>query len=269
MRYLDSARRLSTTSPVTPHASTPSVRLLHRQMLAFAGAIVCTVMLVGCETTPKTAALSQAVGAYESQQYSLAQQRAVNAMRTARGTQREMAAYVAGLSAYQLRDYSEAELRFAMATRSADRETAGRAKAMLGLMRLERGRYDEARGLLRDAGDMLSAEDAEMARRQAEFASAKTTWSTSAPPAGGGRFTLQVGVFGEQSNAYSAAEQVRGVASQTGHGPVRIIPTRDGRGRTLYQVQFGRFDTRRDADQARNHMGQLELIVAPLATPVL
>ncbi len=84
---------------------------------------------------------------------------------------------------------------------------------------------------------------------------------------GGGRFSLQAGAFRQRKHADKAARNVAQVVQQHGLGGIRIIESRDDRGRILYLVQFGAFQTRSAASNARRLVGRLEVIVAPSIGP--
>jgi hypothetical protein len=76
-------------------------------------------------------------------------------------------------------------------------------------------------------------------------------------------FTLQVGAFNDKKRAKQAAEDAESLSRRESLGRVRIIPTKDARGQTLYLVHLGWWVTRSEATAARNKVGKLEFIVAP------
>lgn len=171
-----------------------------------------------------------------------------------RAAARDREAYVEGLRAYRLGDAATAEASFEAAAAGTDPDAACRARAALGLMFLEQDRPAEAAPLLAAAAGGLSGTDAE---RAAWFASvARRRAGTD----GNEGFTLQVGAFRERPRAEKAAKSAR----RHGVSPVRITPRADERGRTMFLVQLGRYDTRAAAAEARQRLGELGYIVAAL-----
>lgn len=248
-----------------------------------AACLAIALLLTGCGPQRSTS-LNQAITAYNSHHYSSAHHHAVQAMRSATGREREQAAYLAGLSAYQMRNLDEAELRLVAATRSGDARTAGSAKAMLGQVRLDQRRPREAASLFEDAARQLTGHDAAEARRYAAIAhqqagntTAANQWAAAGTSGGtssagrhqtsSGVFALQVGAFSDRERANQAANDASRLADSNGLGPVKIIPSSDRRGRPLYLVQFGSFSSRDSAARTRSHLGRLDYIVAPRATP--
>lgn len=239
--------------------------------------VVAAIALTGCGSTPQTSSLNQALASYNAHHYNTAHSHAVAAMRTASGRERDQAAYIAGLCAYLLNNLDEAELRLSAATRSSDARTAGSAKAMLGQVRLDQNRPNEAAALFEAAAKDLTGSDAAEARRFAAIAHqyagnqpAVDQWTASqayTPSShAGGTFTLQVGAFNDRQRASQAATDAARLAEGSGLGPVNIIDSRDSRGRALYLVQFGSFASRNSAAQTRAQLGRLDFIVAPRAT---
>jgi cell division septation protein DedD len=243
---------------------------LHRVLLP----LIAIILLVGCESGQKTGTgLKLATQDYERQQYEQSRERATAVMRSGRVVEREQAAYIAGLSAFELGMIDEAERRFMTAARSSDAEVAAKAKAMLGQIRLNQGRHTDAANLFDEASSGLAAVDARQARTlagQARRAAAgdramsgefriETTHTVATPDSG---FALQVGAFHEQVRANRAADEARQLADRNGIGPVTIVPSTDQRGRTLYLVRIGHFETRRAAAEARQRLGRLDYIVA-------
>lgn len=229
--------------------------------------------LCGCETTPRTSPLNQALSAYATHQYGTAHHYAVLAMRSGSERQRDQATYLAGLCAYLLEDLDEAELRLTAASRSSDRRAAGSAKAMLGQVRLDQNRAEDAARLFEEAAQQLTGADAVEAARFAALAheysgnqAAVDRWaagSTSRPSSSSAGFALQVGAFHDRQRASSAADAAATVAERNGLGPVNVISSSDSRGRPLYVVQFGSFASRTSAAQTRAQLGRLDYIVAP------
>jgi len=232
------------------------------------------LLLLGCESGQKTSSggLDLAVQDYQSQAYEQSRERATGAMRTSRGADRERAAYIAGLSAFELGMIDEAERRFMTASRSADPEVQSKSKAMLGQIRLNQGRYQDAARFLNEAAGGLASEDARQARQLADQARQMSSGDSSAGvfrietaqavAVTDSGFALQVGAFRERSRANRAADEARQTVEGNGLGPVKVIPSTDDRGRRLYLVRVGHFETRRAAADARQRIGRLDFIVA-------
>lgn len=253
--------------------------------------LLCTLIalpLVGCQSTPPTRSLDSALVDYRSKRYRMAHSRAAAIAGESKGLRRDQAAYLAGLSAYKLGDLNKAQQQLTSAAQSPDRITAGKAKAVLGLVRVGQHRPREAAGLLAEASGALTGEDSRRAAYQASLAYQLAGDETSAgawkrianagqtrgqqvlamsAEGGGGRFSLQAGAFRQRKHADKAARNVAQVVQQHGLGGIRIIESRDDRGRILYLVQFGAFQTRSAASNARRLVGRLEVIVAPSIGP--
>ncbi len=250
--------------------------------------VLTAAPLAGCKSTPRARSLNSALADYEAKRYQLAEQQAAAIARRTRGLTRDKAAYLAGLSAYQLGDLYEAQRQLATAVTSSDRTTAGRAKAVLGLVRVKQHRPHDAAVLLAEASGALSGENSRQAAYQAALAHREAGDTTSAgtwlrigdvqqttgqralaisPRPEAGRFSLQAGAFRRRQHADNAARSVADVAQQHRLGGVRVIESRDDRGRILYFVQFGRFESRSAASTARRLIGRLDLIVAPSIHP--
>lgn len=237
--------------------------------------------LAGCESTPQAGTLNQALTEYEAGQYALAHRHAGEAMRSPGDQKREEAAYLAGLSAYRLGRLDDAERLLLTASRADERATAAKAKATLGLIRLDQDRPGEAAELFREAEPDLTGPDARQAARYADAACRtaglapppRTRTSSHGPSSSPAdvaaspisTFALQVGAFQDRLRAERAAAGAAPVAGSAGLGRVRIIPRTNGRGRQLYVVQLGRFGSRREASAARTRLDQPNYIVVPAA----
>lgn len=247
--------------------------------------VLCGVLLLflagGCETTGSSSGsggglMSRALSDYEAGRYETAAGGAEEAMQSASGPQREDAAYLAGLSAYRLGRTEDAEGRLLTAAGSSRPETAGKAKAMLGIIRLDQNRPREAVDLFEAASrtltgsdGMRAAEHARIARQRAGIPETSDSRQYALAPSESasvaGLFALQVGAFRDADGADRAARSAQAIADRAGLGPVRIVPGADERGGRLYLVQFGRFASRSAAAAARSELGSLEYIVAPAA----
>ena len=265
---------------------------------AFAGALAFMVLLPGCAPKSSTSIhgeLGPALNDYHQQRYAGAKSRAEIVAQGATGREREEAIYLAGISAFQLGDVPEAEKHLRDASHASDAEIGGRAKAMLAIVRMRQGRYREAGDLYSGAAKQLQGADAAEAAQQAAIAYREAgdmeksqQWAkASAGSSGSGAltgdptspirlasrmnavspnsFSLQVGVFREKDRAEKAAKAARPLAQRGAMGPVRVVPSVEVSGETVYIVQFGEFKTREAADKARQRTHGLNCIVAPAA----
>jgi cell division protein FtsN len=219
-----------------------------------------------------------AVTEYEAGRFAAARTKAVEVQTKRAGLEREQAAYLAGLCAYQLSDFTEAERRLTAALETKDAGLRAQSQAMLGLVRLEQERNSEAARLLESASRELTGQQkaratyfAGQAHEKAGngvtagklYAAAATGNEYKSASAGGtSGFSIQVGAFQDATRAHSAAEQVQSLASVNGLNPVRVVQSSAGRGKMLYVVQFGSFDSRQDAERTRRDIGRLDYIVA-------
>jgi tetratricopeptide (TPR) repeat protein len=245
----------------------------------FARALASTLLLLGgCGGGggQRSSSLAGAVADYEAQRYSEAFTAAKWQSSSTNPQTRAEAAYLAGLSAYKLGNNDDAERYLLAACTARDASVAARANAMLGVIRLDQNREREAIVLLEKAQPNLTGRDAAEAANQLARAHrmAGTTSSAPAPSStfthdrvSGELFALQVGAFRSRQHAESAAAMASRQADRHGLGPMRIVPSRDDRGQTLYLVQFGSFPTRSAAATTRSRLGKLDYIVAPLAMP--
>ncbi len=211
-----------------------------------------------------------AVEDYEAGRYALASEGATSAIRLGSGLARDQATYLAGLSAYRLGDEEQAERRLLTASRSTDGEVSSKAKAQLGLIRLDQDRPREAAEMLDKAAEGLTDSDAAKARRYALIAQNRSATSFQAgaadysrPVASGSKgFVLQVGAFNDRDGARRAASEAEATAVKNHLGSVRVVPTAGARGKRLYVVQMGRFNTRTEAARVLDRLGESEFIVA-------
>jgi tetratricopeptide (TPR) repeat protein len=263
--------------------SRPAARVALPSHLRPLVAALLLATVAGCASGPGT--LEAAIAEYDAGRYDEANTGATKIMLRTSGSTHDEATYLAGVSAYRLGRLDEAERRLAAAAESDDARTAANARAGLGLVRLDQHRPAEAAALFEAAARDLDEEDAREAARRAATAhrlagnpGAARTWTDiaalpepfpdDAPYAGtaAGVFAIQIGAFQERSRANRAVAQARGLVGRSGFGPARVIPRRDGdAGRSLYVVQFGRFQTRREAAAIRDQLGRLDFIVAPYA----
>ena len=249
------------------------------------------LLLQGCANSAGSGAkaLNLAVQDYNAQRYTSAYERAAPLTTSSAGGVRAEASYLAGLSAYRMGKHDEAERRLLIAAASTDAALAARANAMLGVIRIDQLRYREAVSLLEKSHPLLTGEDAKQAARQLAYAHQHTgdagaaqRWQARAQATLNSHitssetrnhqvstdlFALQVGAFKSKQHAESAASIASREVDRLGLGPMRIVPSHDGRGQVLYLVQFGSFPTRASAASTRERLGKLNYIVAPLAIP--
>ncbi len=192
------------------------------------------------------------------------------------------AAYLVGLCDYRLGDDSSARVNLAAAAGSTVQPTAGKAQAVLGLTLIRQNRPVEAAQHFAEASRSMTGDDARQAAAHAAYAyelagnmRASRSWRQAAlrpartpthSPAlfGGdvsGAFTLQAGAFRKRAHAERAADDATAIARAHDLGPVRIVPTRNDRGDTLYLVRLGSFESRSAATAARLRLGELRIIV--------
>jgi hypothetical protein len=247
-----------------------NARMLASLMLLACGALP----LSSCGESAKTdGGLDGAQQAYLAGDYNAAHEQAVDVLRSAKTPQREQAAYLAGISAYRTGRLDEAELRLLTSAGSADTTVSGRSKATLGLIRNDQHRHGDAARYFADASRLLTGAEATQASLEADRASRAVGgagWaggssgeSVTEAAGSGAAFAIQVGAFQSMENAAEAAAAAKSSAERHHLGDVRILPRPDGRGRTLYFVQFGRFSTRSAAESMRSRVGEPRYIIAP------
>lgn len=241
----------------------------------------------GCASTSTSAGgMSEAITEYREEDYASARSEAAQVARSGPADDRDEADYVAGLAAYRLGDLDDAEAHLMRATASDDPLTCGYAQAQLGFVHLHEHRPWRAANSFTSASETLEGADAARAARWASHAfeqandhAAARRWldrarelspgsgSSSSGRSGhsgtsSGAFALQVGAFRERNRAERAASDARPLARTAGLGNVRINERPDVRVGKLYVVQFGDFETRREANRARNLVGRLDYIVS-------
>lgn len=261
-------------------------------------AVSLTGMLIGGCGEGGQSMLGQARMDYDAGRYSTAQEKADQAAAKSTPPVSDQAMYLAGMAAYKQNHMADAETRFMQASRSNAPEVSGRAKAMMGVVRMDQQRPREAAPFFAEAHAALAPSEPGEAKEAARHAAvayqeagdqinAQRWRNTAGDSASGGAgtvvmgnttgrmnagasaaqgaaFTLQVGAFQEKSRAEKVASECRDLADREGLGPVRVIATKDNRGKAVYLVQFGTFNSRTSAAGVRSRIGKLEYIVAPL-----
>ncbi|HWB20531.1 MAG TPA: SPOR domain-containing protein [Phycisphaerales bacterium] len=253
-------------------------------------AMAFAALLGGCgDKTNSESLMKGAISDYNAQKYVESQRGAEMAMMHAQSPAKEEAAYLAGMSAYKRGLTSLAEEYFTTAEGSRDVQVAGKAEGMLGIIRMDQGRATEAAALFAESSAMLSGDDSRQAAARAAEAYQRSgdsmnaaKWRDKAGISGTNEgmvvmgsgtasngsasvqalFTLQAGAFAERNRAEKAADECRQVSQRFGLGEVRIVPSHDSRGKAMYLVQFGVFQTRTEAASVRSKIGKLEYIVA-------
>lgn len=239
--------------------------------------------------------LATAVEDYREARYTQSFERSKALARSSSSPLREQAAWIAGLSAYQQRQYDEAELQFMAAGRSQDPRLVVDSKIMIADIRGFQNRWSDAAQLYREASNGLAGEERSRVLGYAEVASSYASGraagqlggsapssgtpsstassgggatrssgassGTSASRAESGTFALQAGAFQNEANARKRAAEVATSTRQAGLGEPRVVRTRDPGGRQFWAVQVGSFSTRQRAEEARQRVASLGLII--------
>jgi tetratricopeptide (TPR) repeat protein len=247
--------------------------------LAAALALPALPAMVGCASPSSTASMDEAIADYRQQRYASARSEAEMVATAGPAGDRDEADYLAGLAAYRLGDLDDAEDYLERAAESDDPVTGGYAHAQLGFVHLREEQPWRAANAFTTASETLPEPDAARAARWASHAferagddKAARRWLDRARDLTGqgpgaedrpsGAFALQVGAFRERDRAERAASDATSIARTAGLGSVRISERADDRSGTLYVVQFGDFETRREANRARTLVGRLDYIVS-------
>jgi hypothetical protein len=207
--------------------------------------------------------------------YAEAKTTALAAARSSSGIERDRANLIAGLSAAQLGHNAEASGLLSPLRAHSDREIAGRALAGLGLVARNQGEKAKAAGLMAEGAQKLSGDpaakaflaagdtcaemgskDQAMTHYRAAIGAVQTEplRKTLEERLLGQRYTVQLGVFSNKSNADRKAGEVRSRTVAMGLGIPRIEP---GilKGKTSYLVQVGDFASKQDARLASAKLG--------------
>lgn len=235
---------------------------------------------------------------YEAREYGRAYTMASKAAESGTPGERERAMLVAGLAADRMDRHAEAERRLEPLLKSEDPRVAGTAAATLGLNAQSKGQHNQAADLLSQAANKLSGDDKANAAMYAgdsllalsRTADAKASYTTAAsvvkdsalrseisnrlanlklpaqaPVIGGGSgtYTIQLGSYAEFSRANTQAARARPGVVSAGLPNPRIVQTSKA-GKVMYAVRVGRFNTRDDAERARQRLGKDGLVMAAL-----
>jgi tetratricopeptide (TPR) repeat protein len=205
-------------------------------------------------------------------------------VRHSSGDQRRQAQYLAGLSAYRLGKDRQALSMLRPVARAGAAELAGRAAATIGLIHTTRRAYDKALDYLARAEARLHGEErarvlyqsALVEQRLGQWSSAQRRLSLAMSITDDASlkrairqrltaeaFTLQFGAYSKPTLAHRHADRIRGAVGRARVGSVSIVPSVTERGRRLYLVQTGRFDSQPAAAAALRRTGLDEAIVVP------
>jgi septal ring-binding cell division protein DamX len=258
---------------------------------AIATALICLAALapIGCATHPPAVANYNAL--FAQNRYADSYDAAAKVAGSKNPLLKDHASLVAGLSARALDRTADAKRWLTPIANNADASIAGQASAALGAIALEEGRHRDAAPLFLSAGTKLKGDDAARAfmyagdsllalgkpadanaaylKAQGQLASDSqlkvalgdrlagggpppSTAKATPQPSGG--FTVQTGAFSTLSKAKAEA------AKLASRGITRTLPLRDPRGKTLYAVQIGRFQSKQEADRFRRSLGRTAFV---------
>jgi tetratricopeptide (TPR) repeat protein len=234
-----------------------------------------TAGLLACQASPQ-AEMAAAQSAFDSGVFEVAYDKAAPlALRRGDALGAE-AAYVAGMSAYRLRRIAVAEQYLQIAIDRGEALTRANARAMLGVIYVDQGRYARASKALLEAAVILQGQDranayfyaAAAEQRLQRWATARTHLTLARAASSDDAFrqraaeqlrhtgwTIQIASFDDQAQAQAAANQL----------PDRLAPTvarmLDDEARPRYVVRHGRFSTFELATEARRQIGLDDAVV--------
>lgn len=199
---------------------------------------------------------------------------------------KEAASFFAGASSYRLKNSSRAIDYLNYAAASSDKKLAADAKATLGLVYTDMGRYGPAAENLLAAAENLNGQDKANAyyygaiaqQKIGQWPSARTNLSlalsTTKEPGFKARVTeqmkvtgyqLQLGAFTSPDNAKKLAELYNDKAVKLSMGATRVTTARDPDGKTtLHLVHVGQFTSWSSAIMQRERLGMEKAIIVPL-----
>ncbi|MCH2135803.1 MAG: SPOR domain-containing protein [Phycisphaerales bacterium] len=228
------------------------------------------LLMGGC--APQGPTLDEAIHRYDRGLYATAQQMAGAVADASRGREADEAAWVAGLSAmHQDAQHPAARRWLGKVAASTDPSLRARAEAMLGELDRREGDW---RGALRhyeaawpglDAAQQRNAAQAAIsALRAAGDVPGMESWqhrlsgSDAAPTSGG--WTLQAGAFRSRNGADSHRRSVERQSRGHALGDARLHRTTRN-GRDLWLVHVGAFDSRAQAESARQRAPHVDLLI--------
>lgn len=262
-----------------------SALMVSRMML-----VAATMIVAGCDTTPKTSGASagavgssggDAMAAYQSHQYQRAYTLASTQATRTSGVQRDQANFIAGMSAYQLGRENPTVTHLSPLASSANTHIAGPANATLGLVYARRAQYDRAINYFRTAVRKLHGEDLAQAyyhlgsteQKLGRWASARSHMSLAISNSNDSTFrravrermnadafTLQFGAYSTQSNAAARARALSSELRRAGLATPSIV-TVTANGKTLYLVQSGEYGSYDAALSARRRLSRTDVII--------
>lgn len=269
-----------------PGGTPARLMLMVALMLAALGVVV-----PGCGSSPRRGdngipAMPDYMESYRKNDFRSALEKASKAYRDeAPGVKRDRAAAVAGDSARWLGRNAEAERWVSPLLSNSDETVSGWANSTLGMIEKDRGQHRQAAdhllaaaGKLKGsesasswmyAGDSLAALGRKDEARQAYLSGLQAVPASNpqlkgmldqrlgqeAPTKdGSGRYTIQVGAYSSRDRAQAAADRLRGNLAGTSLGSPRIVQV-SSKGKILYAVRVGVFQTREQATQQAKRLG--------------
>ncbi len=258
---------------------------------ACAGCVLSMLTVGGCASAPARPFTPGFVELYESGRWAEAQTAAAaRAKELPRGAEREQAMLIAGQSAHALGRDAEAEPWLTPLVESSDPTIAGRASLTLGLIAQRAGADAKAVPLFETASNTLAGEDSARALlylgdsydRLKDRSKARDAWSLAlarvkydaslkadigsrlsrrdaGPQIKRGGLVLQVGAFSSHQRAQGLADRLRDRSAAAGLAEPRVIET-TSKGKPVFVVQIGRFESRPDADRAKASLGEVAFV---------
>jgi len=250
---------------------------------------VCLMTLaactVGCQTSPQ-AEMATARAAFDGGDFDRAYRSASHVADRRDDPMGIEAAYIAGVSAYRLDRLDSAERYLRMTAYGAPGRATGSALAMLGVIYVSQGSYDQASNALLRAAEQLDGQDranayyyaARAAQKLHRWAEARNyltlARSTSTDPAfrkavaaelSSTGWTVQIGVYADKTAAQSAANELAANPKARRIGAVRVVGVADDAGIVTYMVCIGEFSTYVIATEKRRELGAGNAIVTTMA----
>ena len=244
-----------------------------------------TLCLAGCNTNQGPNQLQLAQTQFQQGDYARAQVTAARAANTAGGRDRDLANYLAGISAYRLGNMTGAERYLSVASRSGDESLAADASATLGLIYSQQQQYAAAANAFMRGASLQEGEDraqgyfyAGVAQQKlGQWPQARTSLLLARKSTSDKSlidrideqlavtgYTVQIGAFADRTNADNLASQYAGKVASAKLGSVYVTPGTTADGRTLNQVQIGRFATFGAASHAKTTLGLRDAVIVPL-----
>ena len=255
------------------------------------GTVTCSVLFVmlavcaaGCQTSPQ-AEMATARTAFDGGDFDRAYRSASHVAGRRDDAIGVEAAYIAGVSAYRLDRLDSAERYLRMASHGAQGRATGSALAMLGVIYVSQGSYDQASRALLSAAEQLDGQDranayyyaaraAKKLHRRAEARNYLTlARSTSADPGfrravaaelSNTGWTIQIGVYADKASALAAADELVDNPRIGRIGIPRVVGVADDDGKGKYVTLVGEFSTHVIATEKRRELGIGNAIVVAM-----